>query len=357
MKKLLTPIFAGLFLLSGNVLSRDILISIDGTKNDPDDAFAEGDQSISNVLKLHLLAGGGIDTNRNQSSDERITLYYIGVGNEDRRGKFLERIGAKNEALFAIREPQQIHDEVISDLQHHYQPNDRLYIIGFSRGAAIGRRLAQKLAEGELKKDGAPVSDLEIEFLGVFDTVSASLAMKIEEGRNEFGEKGTIHENVLNAYHLVSIDDTRSLFSPTLMGPRDNLQEVWFPGAHSDVGGGYDKDGLSDIPLQYMIERLSDHQFTTKTVVEINDTLEALEWTPDILEIKPNAAGKYHHHVRVGPLKKARRVSVLNSPDAKPVVHKSVFTRIDTPTEEIVDGKEKYKPINIGDESQYVVVE
>ena len=62
---------------------------------------------------------------------------------------------------------------------------------------------------------------------------------------------------VENAYHALAIDERRTPFEPTLWmhkpKPGQTIEQVWFCGVHSDVGGGYPERGLSDITLDWMI--------------------------------------------------------------------------------------------------------
>jgi uncharacterized protein (DUF2235 family) len=68
---------------------------------------------------------------------------------------------------------------------------------------------------------------------------------------------------VQNAYHAVSIDERRRQFEPTLWTNPDGsdrvndaqMQQVWFPGVHCDVGGSYSPSDLSDIPLAWMMRK------------------------------------------------------------------------------------------------------
>ena len=54
---------------------------------------------------------------------------------------------------------------------------------------------------------------------------------------------------------------SRADFTPTLwQEPADNVTQVWFAGAHADVGGGYEQAGLSDIALEWMAGKLADAQ-------------------------------------------------------------------------------------------------
>jgi hypothetical protein len=75
----------------------------------------------------------------------------------------------------------------------------------------------------------------------------------------------TLSSYVKNAYHALSIDERRGPFEPTLWvkkkkadgsyedpTPGQTVEQVWFAGVHSDVGGGYAEAGLAEIPLRWM---------------------------------------------------------------------------------------------------------
>jgi len=74
--------------------------------------------------------------------------------------------------------------------------------------------------------------------------------------------------NVENAFHALALAEERNDFSPTLFfqdpreirdtWPRQVLRQMWFPGEHSDVGGGWIEHGSSDVTLAWMIGQLSD---------------------------------------------------------------------------------------------------
>ena len=61
------------------------------------------------------------------------------------------------------------------------------------------------------------------------------------------------------AYHALAIDEQRAPFEPTLWigepKPGQTIEQVWFCGVHSDVGGGYAESELSDIPLNWMMDK------------------------------------------------------------------------------------------------------
>lgn len=177
----------------------------------------------------------------------------------------------------------------------NYETNDQIYLVGFSRGAYTARSLAGLLRNcGLLRKihldkfsrafalyqsrDGHPNSpeaekfrsdfsqEAVIKFIGVWDTVGA---MGIPVGGRGFAKKRyQFHDvklsgRVQNAYHALSIDETRKPFEPSLWetnAPGDgastqNVEQVWFAGVHSDVGGGYTDHRLADHAFAWLQEK------------------------------------------------------------------------------------------------------
>ena len=114
---------------------------------------------------------------------------------------------------------------------------------------------------------------VEIEFLGVWDTVPAlgfvpqagvSLVIdRIPWWRHNFHDFA-LHRSVKNAYQALSIDDDREWFVPTIWNQygdenKQKIKQVWFTGSHTDVGGGYREAGLSDITLEWMVKNAVAH--------------------------------------------------------------------------------------------------
>ena len=127
--------------------------------------------------------------------------------------------------------------------------------------------------------------DTPVRFVGVWDTVGAlgipdelfvPALRKLDDALDAklYGFLDTeLSPRVQAAYHAVAIDEHRKPFQPTLWtdpagaAPRinvagSNVEQVWFAGAHSNVGGGYADTGLSDIALKWMIERAQRNGLT-----------------------------------------------------------------------------------------------
>lgn len=177
----------------------------------------------------------------------------------------------------------------------HFEAGDRIFLFGFSRGAATVRSLsgfihlfgilpnsctnlierAYKIYEIEdsVEREFEAKKLLgvnhtmwtRIQFLGCWDTVSAlgvpdrkldALIDKIPQFRHHFHDL-KLSKTVVHARHALAIDDERKEFHPVLwdsdIEPDQTLKQVWFCGMHTDVGGGYKESQLSDIPFQWML--------------------------------------------------------------------------------------------------------
>lgn len=190
-----------------------------------------------------------------------------------------------------------LHKNILDDYRYivqNYSPGDELYFFGFSRGSYTIRCLCGLInncgilkrpdaaliqtAFEHYKKPGpahAPEGEKSLEFrdhyahksrkikfVGVWDTVGAMgipiSFLGLFDDKDEFYDT-KIGKNVSIARHALAIDEHRSDFVPTVWIPQPemDIQQVWFSGAHSNIGGSYkaDKDGclLSDIPLQWML--------------------------------------------------------------------------------------------------------
>jgi uncharacterized protein (DUF2235 family) len=187
-------------------------------------------------------------------------------------------------------------------LMWSYQPGDEIYLFGFSRGAYTVRSLAGLIRNctiikpeylhlvGEayhLYRDRSPIThpdsdlmkafknsygieqEIPIKFLGVWDTVGA-LGIPLP-WFNWWNKKYLFHDVKLSsqikyAYHALAVDEQRKSFTPTLWetsatgsnGANQVAEQVWFSGTHSNIGGGYEDSGLSNITLKWMIDKAKD---------------------------------------------------------------------------------------------------
>jgi hypothetical protein len=133
------------------------------------------------------------------------------------------------------------------------------------------RRYRRRLLELGLTRirdpDGRPI---EVQALAVWDTVG-SLGIPTLGWMQAMGEPATTKEmkfydtaltnSTRNAFQALALDEHRGPFSPAVWerrgGNRTDLRQVWFPGAHSNVGGGYADQEIADVSLAWMMDQLS----------------------------------------------------------------------------------------------------
>jgi uncharacterized protein (DUF2235 family) len=330
------------------MVTKNIMICFDGTCNHPKDAkqerkwFGHGeieDNGITNVLKLHVLFGGNLDNtaflpaDKSKGQTEQHSFYYSGVGTYGNKLQKIFNAGFSPEKLDVSR----IIKNAKKDLIKHYQDGDSIYIFGFSRGAAIARRFACLIDEYISTNDDTP-----IKFLGVFDTVASIGVPNLDNNDKPISdvvfEDNCISPKIEKALHLLALDEKRTAFLPTLMQNEDKVTEIWFPGAHADVGGGFWYDGLSDIALSFMIDwiRSNQRQVNLQTVNDIDfSNLIASDGSYAIddedIAILPNHKGKTHSQDRWWPIEKAtlstRSVRVESRDTTLPLLHNSVIHR------------------------------
>lgn len=268
---------------------RNLVFFCDGTWNSPEEEQF-GQPTATNVHRLYRACA-----DEASSGGRQLTWYQPGVGSG---GSVLKRVweGSTGSGIGAnIR-------RVYSAIAAQYQgPQDRIFLIGFSRGAFTARSVAGMIEQvGLLReptrdaveaayalycrcKDADEVAarrglntpelhpDVRIHAIGVWDTVGAlGLALWGWSFNLRAIWSNSFHHlspnrSVDHVFHALAIDEKRTSFMPVpwrelpagLAGPRPQVEETWFRGVHSDVGGGYADCGLSDIALQWMAQRLA----------------------------------------------------------------------------------------------------
>ncbi len=323
---------------------KKLIFCFDGTTNELESVenFAK-DGSITNIVKLHAFFGGRLDLSNkiNEKCPNQHSFYYSGVGT---RGNFLSRIW---NSIFAPEngDMESIVKEAFSDLKEHCGSSAEIYIFGFSRGAAIARIFASKCEK-------------PVKFLGVFDTVAATKG-SFDMNPNTFPddvilfENGTVGDHVEKAIHLIALDEERIIFQPTLFNKNNKVQEIWFSGVHTDIGGGFWFDGLSDITLQFMLDQVKEEL----TILGIDDIAYKLpnlnnsekSICKDDLFIKRLSGGVLHKQERKWLYAKKTlrsRVVRTNKDDnicleESPIIHYTVKERFNKIT--------AYRPISLRD--------
>ncbi len=287
-------------------MGKNIVLFIDGTGNKGNPQSSQEALKDSNVCRLRRAV---LEDDKQQAAH-----YLQGVGT--RLGNYtlgsLSGFGTAKRIRAAY-----------SFLSKHYTPGngDRIFLFGFSRGAFAARslagfvdqvgllykehlhlvpeaywayvnegRLPSYLLEKVLHKISpahTPKSEgrnMPIHFLGVWDTVGA-LGFEPLEDRFIVQKFISHHKTDLPSYitharHALALHDLRAPFEPlffTSYGPGQSLKQTWFPGAHSDVGGGLKKHQIhARIALDWMVEEACDNGLIIKEKWRAQDFLQGV---------------------------------------------------------------------------------
>lgn len=334
-----------------------LVLCCDGTWNRPDQQTKNGVACPTNVIKMAYRVA------KRDGATLQILFYDQGVGT----GNVIDRYigGALGEGLT---------DNIFDGyrfLVANYELGDEIYLVGFSRGAFTARSVAGMVRKcGIIRRerieqyrqalalyrnpDVRPTTpeavafreqygieaDTPIRCVGVFDTVG-SLGVPIG-GKNR--KKYSFHDTELSgsvkfAFHALAIDERRGAFEPTLWSyapkPEQNIRQMWFAGAHSDVGGGYGEHELSDVPLKWMMDQMSAAGLKFDAPTLDARPIDATNFTApvhDSLSLKykllrriDRPIGLATHHDR----DEKKDVGTTNRPDPTQTVHESVLKRWD----------------------------
>ena len=285
-------------------MPKNIVICADGTGN----TTVKG--RGTNVFKLYE----AVDQNGHRFSPypvQQVAIYHDGVGTE--AWKWARILGG----AFGWGLSRNV-KQLYAELARVYDPGDRIYLFGFSRGAVTVRTLAglvitcgildparystnrdfrgairsayaayrrkyqtrlSRLVRGKVEVNPEALrkrfsvaipaftdgSHKIIEFVGVWDTVDAvggplgiSNVINGTFYRFKFPDL-ILSPQVARACHALALDEQRQSFEPVLWceqpGDAERISQVWFAGVHSNVGGGYPRQGLSLVALDWMMRQ------------------------------------------------------------------------------------------------------
>jgi uncharacterized protein (DUF2235 family) len=298
----------------------------DGTWNTPDQ-LKGGEPAPTNVTKLALAvlpeAPGG---------KQQKTSYHRGVGTRRR-----ERIRGGALGFGLSRDVCDVYRSLVQS----FEPGDDIFFFGFSRGAFIARSTAGLVRNaGILRPEHADRIDeayalyrnrsksthpsgfeatlfrssysreTRIRFIGVWDTVGAlGIPLSGLRSVNLLNRRWQFHDTTLSttvdsAYQALAIDEKRGPFRPAIWQQAadvegQQLEQVWFAGVHSDVGGGYTESALSDIALLWLVERAQacDLAFNPSSLVPYQPWDDATVWMPQ-KHVNPDPLGELHESRR-----------------------------------------------------------
>jgi uncharacterized protein (DUF2235 family) len=217
----------------------------------------------------------------------------------------------------------------------------------------LWRRLTRKRTYAEQRR-AHPNHMPNVEFLGVWDTVAA-YGMPIAEITRGIDDwiwplsmpNYRLDEKVKRARHALALDDERDTFHPLIWDESnettDRINQVWFAGMHSDVGGGYPDDSLAYVTLDWMLNEAATPdphsrfqlRFQQKAVDEIKRIMNA----NGALHDSRRGVGAYYRYqprklsARLNPPDDTTLLMQDPDPETRPYlksvkIHDSVFRRI-----------------------------
>ena len=246
-----------------------------GSSEEKPEGYHRGKRKPTNVVKLIRAV-----LPRDANGKVQVSFYDKGVGTHWGISKWVEGATGYGVSRNII--------ETYQFLCLNYEVGDEIFIFGFSRGAFTARSLVGLLTKvGVLPKEHLFFSpeayelyrkqadatafrqrheclEARVRFLGVFDTVGAlgipvGILNYFTRHLHRFHDV-SLSPIVDHAFHALALDERRKQFAPTLWRPENpilpaRMEQVWYAGVHSNVGGGYEPDGLANITLHSMKKR------------------------------------------------------------------------------------------------------
>jgi uncharacterized protein (DUF2235 family) len=280
---------------------KHIITLIDGTSRV---ARGEDGRRFSNIYRLNLALREKARASIKGRYNDQVVFYYPGIGSAKR----LDRILATATA-YGIED---IIKDAYVNIASNYYNHDKIYLFGFSRGAVAARLLADFISKfGLLRSDSIDLLDyawayyvagsefslknkfeefvlsknyeirlpdyrrdnVKISFLGVFDAVPGF--SNPEKSVLRHFNAGTLEPapNIEVAIHILAIDERRTIFNPLVWQQNANkitnsghqfIEQIWLPGVHTDIGGGYKHNLIANISLLTMIDKIRQYDITLK---------------------------------------------------------------------------------------------
>ena len=252
---------------------KNIVVCCDGTG-----AEYGRDSENTNVVRLfELLIPDG---------DDQISYYDPGVGTYSPLGNPFRSWLEKQVMMASGRGITLSVQKAYKYLMDYFEPEDRVFLFGFSRGAHTVRELASLIQRcGLLTKgsenlipyairiwqsgDGNRMSGFRMTFsrqnckphlIGVWDAVAAVgwLAWR------RYYKHRQPSPEISFSYHAAAIDENRWYFQISDWDENQAtegqiIEQVWFPGSHGDVGGPGQDRRVSNIPLAWMLGKAESH--------------------------------------------------------------------------------------------------
>lgn len=260
------------------------LYAFDGTWNSEHDTGIYGENT--NVVEFARAYDGRLSVVQKADESGKTVhddFYVSGPGT--RHGFFGKFFGG----AFGAGGRDRIKEAKQAVATHFAQGDEKIDIVGFSRGAALALHFSNVLKGQSFPNKSGIQTKAEVRFLGLWDVVAA-FGIPLDLGplhlqRINIGYRLTLGDHVKHCFHAVALDEKRDAFRVTRL---DNGYQVWFRGVHSDVGGGNQNSKLSNITLAWMLHK------ATAVGLPVDKTLADTLAIDGTVAIKPSSTGPAH---------------------------------------------------------------
>ncbi|OJD38608.1 uncharacterized protein BKCO1_4000198 [Diplodia corticola] len=272
-------------------IARKIIICCDGTA-----CNATLGTNLTNVSRISRCICAS-----DENGNPQIVFYQPGVGTDPHNP-----MDAANKAT-GLGINQNIREAYSFICDNYEREHDEIYLIGFSRGAYTVRCIAQLIGQVGLLtkarlfllpgifrdwKEGKLIlpqlldwlyktaayrhpDTVRIQACAVWDTVS-TLGNPLKPRTKPYQQlipdplcfiNSDLYRNIRYAFQALALHERRSKYPPMVWRIPENpppqngpvLEQCWFTGCHSDIGGGKDNDSHAHLALVWMVSKLQDH--------------------------------------------------------------------------------------------------
>jgi uncharacterized protein (DUF2235 family) len=378
-------------------MGKNIVACCDGTGN-------QIERNLSNVLKLFRVC---------RKNQEQRVYYSAGIGTISSSDAW-SRLKQNTKSIFGLATGYGLDAEILGAYEficRYYDHGDDIFLFGFSRGAYTARAVAGMIHMiGLLPSDQLNIVDyalrsykeaseeddfniawhfskvaggrtVRIKFLGVWDTVASVFVPRKDRVIPRFLTLPHTRRNpsVEIFRHAIAIDERRRMFrlnrwiepqvyvqNPFYKPARavqQNVKQVWFAGAHADIGGGYpeEESGLSKFSLEWLLQEAAASGLKINSAMRSHIVLGRPRAGARTTFVKPDSVAEAHESLTWGwrPLEwipkptKWREWSqpefaglyfpngeprLIDNAEVRPSIHQSVIDRM--------SALPRYRPVN-----------
>jgi len=216
----------------------------DGTENDMKEP-----SKYTNIAKIR-------EELKDNTNPNIATFYKDGVGTYEGKGNILDKTKAKFDAALSLS-----HEERVKEIYEEFSkqaniwkskdPNANISIVevGFSRGSGVVSLLNQMIHEKGIKDtETKKIINGKLQATGDYLISPGQISQSVllyDPVTTSMKENMSLSNSTVSALQINAKDEYRNFFPLSKIAQGEHQLEINLPGCHTDIGGGYDKNGLS----------------------------------------------------------------------------------------------------------------